>query len=218
MDYIVGIMHSVMSVIQRATNAEWGWGLAIIGLTLLVRLVILPLTVIQGRSTVKLQQIQPELTKIQKKYKDDPERLNLEIMDVYKRNKVNPVMGCVPVVIQFPVLIAMIRALDYAPLKTAPFLGFILGNPGGLAMAIVAVGTTYLSMKFSPAMGGGTQQGGAQNVTMMAMMGLMFFFSWKYSAAVSVYIITANLAGLLERYLVPRPKRAAEGASSSEKR
>lgn len=217
MTYIVDAMHTVMRAIQGAIGAEWGWGLAIIGLTVLVRLVILPLTVIQGRSTVKMQEIQPELNKIQKKYKDDPERLNLEIMDIYKRNKVNPVMGCLPVVIQFPVLIGMIRALDYEPLRAAKFLGFVLGNPGGLVMAIAAVATTYLSMKFSPAMSGGSQEGGAQNATMMAMMALMFFFSWKYSAAVSVYIITGNLVGLLERYLVPRPKAPAEGASTGEK-
>lgn len=218
MTYIVNIMHSVMDFIHSAAGGtDFGWGLAIIGLTLLVRLVILPLTVMQGRSAVKMQEIQPELTKIQKKYKDDPERLNLEIMDVYKRNKVNPVMGCLPVVIQFPVLIGMIQALNYEPLKTATFLGFVLGNAGGLVMAVVAVATTYLSMKFSPAMAS-NQQGGAQNATMMAMMALMFFFSWKYSAAVSVYIITANLAQLLERYLVPRPHMAPEGASPNEKR
>jgi YidC/Oxa1 family membrane protein insertase len=218
MAFIVGIMHSAMSGIQRAIGAEWGWGLAIMGLTILVRVVILPLTVIQGRSTVKMQQIQPELNKIQKKYKDDPERLNLEIMDLYKRNKVNPMMGCLPLLVQFPVLIAMIRALDYEPLKGAKFLTLVLGQPGGFAMALVAVATTYLSMKFSPAMGAGAQQGGSQNTMMLAMMGLMFFFSWKYSAAVSVYIITANLVGLLERYLVPRPGTVPEGAGSSEKR
>ena len=65
MTYIIDIMHSIMRAIQGATGADWGWGLAIIALTLLVRLVILPLTVIQGRSTVAMQAIQPELTKIQ---------------------------------------------------------------------------------------------------------------------------------------------------------
>lgn len=218
MSYIVNIMHSVMSGIQGAIGAEWGWGLAIIGLTLLVRLVILPLTVIQGRSAVAMQAIQPELNKIQKKYKDDPERLSLETMDLYKKYKVNPMLGCLPVVIQFPVLLAMIRALDYEPLRGAKFLGLVLGNPGGLTMALIVVATTYVSMKISPTMGAGAEQGGAQNVMLLAMMGLMFFFSWKYSAAVSVYIITANIAGLFERFLIPRPMIPAEGAGSSEKR
>jgi YidC/Oxa1 family membrane protein insertase len=165
-----------------------------------------------------MQQIQPEATKIQKKYKDDPERLNMEIMDLYRRNKVSPWSSCLPMIIQFPVLIGMIRALDLPDLASATFLGMALGKPGGLVMAVAAVATTYLSMKFSPSMGAAGQQGGAQNATMLAMMGLMFFFSWKYSAAVSVYIITANLAGLLERFLVPRPEGAVEGAAPSEKR
>lgn len=216
MTYIVTLLQSVMRFIYGATGQ---WGLAIISLTLLVRLVILPLTVIQGRSAVKMQQIQPEATKIQKKYKDDPERLNIEIMDLYRRNKVSPWASCLPLLLQFPVLIGMIRALDLPDLAAASFLGLALGKPGGIVMAVAAAGTTYLSMKFSPTMGGGTQQGGAQNTTMLAMMGLMFFFSWKYSAAVSVYIITANLAGLLERYLVPHPRPLTpEGAGSSEKR
>jgi YidC/Oxa1 family membrane protein insertase len=215
MTYIVGIMHSIMEFVHGVTGQ---WGLAIVGLTILVRLIILPLTVIQGRSTVKMQEIQPELNKVNKKYKDDPERLNIEIMDLYRRNKISPWASCLPMVIQLPLLIAMIRALDYEPLKAASFLTVVLGNPGGLAMALIAVTTTYLSVKFSPTMGGGGQQGQSQNVMLIAMMGLMFFFSWRYSAAVSVYIITANLAGLLERYLVPRPAAPAEGVSSSEKR
>ncbi len=214
MSYIVTLLQDVMRFIYGFTGQ---WGLAIIGLTILVRLIILPLTVIQGRSAVKMQQIQPEMNKVQKKYKDDPERLNMEIMDLYRRNKVSPWSSCLPMVIQFPVLIGMIRAIDLPDLQSATFLGLALGKPGGLVVALAAVATTYLSMKFSPAMGGGTQQGGAQNATMLAMMGLMFFFSWRYSAAVSVYIITANLAGLLERYLVPRPEAAPEGAGSSEK-
>lgn len=216
------MMATIVSLLQNVMRSIYGftgqWGLAIVGLTVLVRIVILPLTVIQGRSAVKMQQIQPEATKIQKKYKDDPERLNIEIMDLYRRNKVSPWASCLPLLLQFPVLMGMIRALDLPDLATASFLGLALGQPGGVIMAVAAVATTYLSMKFSPAMGAGAQQGGAQNATMIGMMGLMFFFSWRYSAAVSVYIITANLMGLLERYLVPHPGPvASEGAGSSEK-
>ena len=214
MSYIVTLLQDLMRFIHGATGQ---WGIAIIALTILVRVVVLPLTVIQGRSAVKMQQIQPEMAKIQKKYKDDPERLNMEIMDLYRRNKVSPWSSCLPMVIQFPVLIGMIQALSLPDIATASFLGLSLGKPGGMVMAVAAVGTTYLSMKFSPSMAGG-QQGGAQNATMLAMMGLMFFFSWRYSAAVSVYIITANLVGLLERFLVPRPESTSEGASPSEKR
>jgi membrane protein insertase Oxa1/YidC/SpoIIIJ len=113
----------------------------------------------------------------------------------------------------------MIRALDLPELGASSFLGLQLGKPGGLAMALAAVATTYFSMKLSPTMGGGTQQGGSQNVTLIAMSGLMFYFLWRFSAAVSVYIITANLAGLLERYLVPHPgPLSSEGAGSSVKR
>ncbi len=216
MTQIVNLLQDVMRYIYGVTGQ---WGVAIIGLTVMVRLIILPLTIMQGRSTVKMQQLQPEQNRIQKKYKDDPERLNMEIMDLYRRNNVSPWASCLPALIPLPLLFGMIRALDLPDLASAKFLGFSLGEPGGLVMAVIAVATTYLSMKLSPAMGGGSQQGSAQNTTMLAMMAMMFYFSWRYSAAVSVYIITANLLGLLERYLIPRPgPLVSEGAGSSEKR
>lgn len=216
MSYIIEFLSKVMDYIGTATG---NYGLAVMGLTLLIRLVVLPFTIIQARSTQKMAIIQPETAKLQKKYKDDPERLNMEIMDLYRRHKVNPASSCIVLAIQFPVLMAMIRALDFnQALKGARFLGLTLGQPGGLPMAIVAALTTYLSVKFSPSMGAGAQQGQSQNVMTLAMVGLMLFFSWKYAAAVSLYIITANLLGLVERYLVPRPETTPEGAGPSEKR
>lgn len=220
MNYLVSAMQSIMRYVFEWTG---NWGLGIIGLTVLVRVILLPLTITQGRSTVKMQAIQPEATKIQKKYKDDPERMNMEIMDLYQRNKISPWASCLPVVLQLPLLMGMIRALDLPDLAQATFLGFTLGQPGGWIMAIAAAATTFLSMKLSPTMGGGApQQGNArssQNMMMIAMMGMMFYFAFRYSSAVTVYIITANLAGLVERYFVPRPGQiTSEGAGSGDKR
>jgi len=215
---IISIMQKIMESIQGFIGADWGWGLAIIGLTFLMRLLIFPLTLMQNRTSAAIAAMQPELAKLQKKYKDDPDRLNLEMMDLYRQYKVNPMLGCLlPLIIQWPILMAMIRALDYDKLEGARFLSLTLGASGGLPMAIVAVGTTYLSMKFSPAMSSG-QDAKAQNTSMLAMMGMMFFFAWRFSIAVSIYIITANLIGVLERYFVPRPAVQSEGAGSSEKR
>ena len=214
MQYIVQFLSSVIDYIgtRPATMA------AVMGLTVAVRLVMLPFTIMQARSTQALNVMKPEMDKINKKYKDDPERLNMELMELYRKHKVNPASSCIMIAIQFPILMAMIQALGFnEALKGASFLGLKLGESGGLPVAAVAAITTYVSVKLSPTMGGG-QAGQSQNVMLIVMVGLMLFFAWKYDVAVSLYIVTANLLGLVERYLVPRPEITPEGAGRREKR
>jgi YidC/Oxa1 family membrane protein insertase len=95
------------------------YGIAIIGLTVLVRLALFPLTAKQARSMQKMQLIQPELKKLQAQYKNDRQKLNEEIMKFYKENSVNPMAGCLPLVFQMPVFFALFRVLN-APHKHLP--------------------------------------------------------------------------------------------------
>jgi YidC/Oxa1 family membrane protein insertase len=95
------------------------YGVAIIGLTVLVRLLLFPLTAKQARSMQKMQLIQPELKKLQAQYKNDKQKLNEEIMKFYKENQVNPMAGCLPLVFQMPVFFALYRVL-YQPHKHLP--------------------------------------------------------------------------------------------------
>lgn len=218
MSYIVNVMLKVMDSIYGIAG---NWGVTIMGLTILVRLIVLPLTIVQGRSARRMALIQPELDKLQKKYGDDPERLNLELMDLYRRNKVNPASSCLLPFIQLPILWAMIRALDaHEQMKSATFLGLTLGEPAmkqGTGYGLVVVGltvvTTYLAMRLSPAMDTGQQQQG-QNAMLIGMLAFMAYFSIKFATAVSVYIITANLFGLVERLAIPRGEITGEGARS----
>ena len=87
------------------------WGLAIIGLTVLVRLVLLPLTMKQFRSMQKMQLIAPQMKEVQAKYKDDKQRQSEEMMKLYKEHGVNPFASCLPLVLQLPVLISLFYAL-----------------------------------------------------------------------------------------------------------
>ena len=95
------------------------YGLAIIGLTVAVRLVLFPLTAKQARSMQKMQVVQPEIKKLQAKYKDNRQQLNEEIMKFYKENQVNPMAGCLPLVFQMPVFFALYRVLR-SPLSHIP--------------------------------------------------------------------------------------------------
>ena len=88
-----------------------GWGWSIIALTVLVRACLLPLTFKQFHSMQSLAQLQPEMKKLQERYKGDKERLNQEMMKFYRENKINPFASCLPMVAQFPVFISLFYML-----------------------------------------------------------------------------------------------------------
>ncbi len=90
------------------------YGLALIGFTFVVNLILLPLTWKQQKSTTKMQAIQPELTRLQEKYKNDKEKLNTEMMKLYQNNNINPMSGCLPLLIQLPIIFILYRIV-YSP-------------------------------------------------------------------------------------------------------
>lgn len=98
-------------LLQGLYDLTGNYGVAIILLTVLVKLVLLPLTIKQTRSMIAMQRIQPEIRKLQEKYKDDKEKLSQEMMKFYKENKVNPFGGCLPLILQLPVFIALFTVL-----------------------------------------------------------------------------------------------------------
>ena len=108
------------------------YGLAIIIFTILVRLVMLPLTIKQQKSTAKMQEIQPLLNDIQKRYKDDKEQLNKEMMKLYEEHNYNPAGGCVPMLIQMPILLTLYWVI-VQPLK------FLIGKSEEARLAIINV-------------------------------------------------------------------------------
>jgi YidC/Oxa1 family membrane protein insertase len=98
-------------VVFLYNNVIDNYGIVIILLTLIVRVVLVPLTISQTRSMAKMQKLQPELKELQKKYKDDKQKLQQETMDFYSKNNVNPLSGCMPLILQMPVFIALFQTL-----------------------------------------------------------------------------------------------------------
>ena len=130
------------------------YGVAIIGLTVLVRLLLFPLTAKQARSMRKMQLVEPEVKKLQAKYKHDRKQLNAEVMKFYKENNVNPLGGCLPLVLQMPIFIALFRVLRY-PLEHIPansklFKGFC-GDLTAKACEGKAKGLEFLGLDLSRA-------------------------------------------------------------------
>jgi len=103
---------------------NWGW--AIIGLTVLLKLVFFPLSAASYKSMAKMKLVTPKLTKLKETYGDDRARLNQEMMELYKREKINPLGGCLPILVQIPVFIALYWVLlGTAEMRYAPWLGWI---------------------------------------------------------------------------------------------
>jgi YidC/Oxa1 family membrane protein insertase len=120
-----GIVAGLNFLLQALNDLTGNYGVAIILLTVLVKLILLPLTIKQTRSMIAMQKIQPEIKKLQEKYKDDKEKLSQEMMKFYKENKVNPLGGCLPLILQMPVFFALFTVLRKY-LLTPPTI--ILGN------------------------------------------------------------------------------------------
>ncbi len=134
---LLEIIHNAITSVGIGTN--FAWGLAIIALTLLVRLVMHPLTAKQMNSMQKMQKLQPQLKVLQEKYADDKDKLNQETMALYKENNVNPASGCLPLIIQLPIFILLYGVL-YDLTKTEAFTNvtFLGVNLGGSVLTTVA--------------------------------------------------------------------------------
>src|ERR1700761_1731692 len=102
---LISVFETVLKFFHNSVGVPWGWSIVL--LTIAVRAVLIPLTVKQMKSMVRLQQHQPEMKAIQAKYKDDKQRQQQEMMKFYKENNVNPLGSCLPMVAQLPVLISL---------------------------------------------------------------------------------------------------------------
>jgi YidC/Oxa1 family membrane protein insertase len=116
LSYIYQILSPIQDVLEHIiiflyNNVIGNYGIVIILLTIIVRLILVPLTITQTKSMARMQKLQPELKELQKKYKDDKQKLQQETMEFYRKNNVNPLAGCLPLLLQLPVFFALFQAL-----------------------------------------------------------------------------------------------------------
>ncbi|MEU5881007.1 membrane protein insertase YidC [Spirillospora sp. NPDC047279] len=104
-------IHTGLSSIGIDKDSGWAWGGSIILLTVLLRLVLVPLFVKQIHASKKMQELQPKIQALRKKYKNDKQRLNQEVMKLYQENGANPLAGCLPILVQMPVFIGLFQVL-----------------------------------------------------------------------------------------------------------
>lgn len=223
LDWVMVQIHSVVG----------SWGLAIIFLTILVRIALIPLTVKQIRSMQAMQRLQPEIKALQAKYKGDKQKLNEEMMKFYRENEINPLGSCLPLVAQFPIFIAlfyMLRQdlkLDICPGITqyaasihkpvsAVACGQVPGSTGQeflfipdlTSKATGAVLVVLIAMYVGSQLGSSLMMTSTMDKTqrniMLAMPLVFVFFILGFPAGLIVYWITTNLWTVGQQYVVKR--------------
>ena len=211
----------VSKVLVWMLNAIHGvlpnYGVAIMLLTVVIRIVFWPLTHKSSQSMKRMAELQPLVKELQEKYKKDPQRMQAEMMRLYKEHKVNPVAGCLPMLIQIPIFFSLFMVLRSAiELRFAPFLWISdLSEPENLLVGLIGfplnilpllmAGTMYWQQKITPT------AGDPQQAKMMRVMmtGMMLFFLYTYASGLALYWTTQNLLMIVQQYWMLRKKGPA---------
>lgn len=195
------------------------YGVAIILLTILIKLIFWPLGTKSYRSMNDMKKLQPLMNQIREKYKDDKPKMNQEVMNLYKTYKVNPMSGCLPMVVQMPIFFALYRMLYQAiELRHAPFMGWIkdlsapdrlfdfglaipfMQPPYGIPVLTIIMGATmFLQQKMSPTMGDPTQA-----KVMMFMPLFMTVIFINFPSGLVLYWLVNNVLSIGQQYYIQK--------------
>ena len=202
-------------LLDKAHGATGNWGVAIILITLLLKLLFYPLSEASGRSMAKMKALAPRIKNLQEMYKDDREKLGKATMELYQREKVNPVAGCLPMIIQMPVFLAFYWVLlESVEMRQAPFMGWIHDlsskDPFYILPAIMAA-AMFAQFKLNPSAADPTQQ--KVMMVMPLVMSATFAF---FPAGLVLYWVTNTLLSMAQQWNINRriigragaPKRA----------
>ena len=175
------------------------FGIDILILSILIKIIFLPLTQISMKSMKGMQKVQPEMSRLKEQYKNDKARLQQEIMLLYKRRKINPMSGCLPMLIQIPVFIALYNALQYTiEMRHAPFLFWIrdLAARDPIYITPLIMGATMvLQQKMTPTATDPTQ------AKMFLLMPVMFTFLFlNFPSGLVLYWLVNNVLSIAHQY------------------
>ena len=182
-------------------NEVGNWGWTIIILTCLIKLLFLPLSAASYKSMARMKQFTPRIQQLRERYKDDKQRMNQELMALYKAEKINPLGGCLPVIVQIPVFISLYWVLlASVEIRNAPWLGWIhnLAAPDPFfILPIVMAGSMFLTQKMSP-----PPPDPLQAKLMMFLpivFSITFFF---FPAGLVLYWVVNNLLSIAQQYWI----------------
>jgi len=208
--YVAPLENWLMNAAHRWSG---NWGVAVILMTLMLKTISLPFTLAASRSARRMSKLQPELKALREKFKDNPQKQQAATMALFKSHKVNPVGGCVPVLITMPLFFGFYAMLaGAAELRFQPFLwatdlsapdtvGHLYGFPINI-MPLLMGATTLIQMQLTP-----TPSVDNAQATMMKIMPLMFIaFCYNYSCALAIYMTINGLFTIGQQLVINRLK------------
>ena len=220
------LLRSILDALH-SIGLPWAW--AIVGLTVIVRILLVPLTVKQIHSMQNMQAHAPEMKEIQRKYKGDRQKLNEELMKFYKENNINPASSCLPLLAQFPIFIGLFYTLrafaknpppgDLSWLHFVPSIAEKANSHwSGYVLLVVYVTSQLLSLLLSTT----AVQSKGQRYVLLALPFVFIPFIINFPVGLMIYWVTTNLwttgQGLVTRQLRPKPvqpeKRSSRTPSS----
>jgi len=190
---------------------NFGWSIVV--LTIIVRILVLPFNVYSYRSMKAMQLIQPEMQRLRERYKDDPQTMNKAVMDLMRAHKVNPLGGCLPMLLQLPVFIALYQVLGQSiELYRAPYMLWIqdlsVKDPYYVLPVLMAI-TMYVQQKITP-----TTMPPEQQRILQWLPVIFAFFMLSLPSGLTLYIFVSTLFGIVQQYVFMREK-SPSGASIS---
>jgi YidC/Oxa1 family membrane protein insertase len=196
-------------LLEQAHKIFGNWGLAIIAVTFLLKLVFYPLSEASGRSMAKMKLVAPRMKQLQETYKDDRAKLGTAMMELYKKEKINPAGGCLPILIQMPVFLALYYVLlEAVELRQAPWIvGWVndlTAQDPYFILPVLNGAIMWLTQKMTPMVGMDPMQKKMMQM-MPLVMAVMFAF---FPAGLVLYWVTNGALGMLQQWW--NTKRYAE--------
>lgn len=214
-DWFINLLSQIITWLAGVCG---DYGLAVILLTLIIRVLLTPLTIRSTKSSAQMQVLQPKMREIQERYKDDPQRMQEETTRLYSENKINPVGGCLPLLLQMPVFFALFAVLKNLPAE-AHFYGILdslaqsfsgavgqFGWAGAWVYLIldVAFGAlTFLPLWMNARATDESQR--QQSLVMGVVMALMMmWFGWGVPVGVLLYYVTSAAFGVIQQQFITK--------------
>lgn len=196
MSLLYGIFEKILVSIYGMTGS---FGLSIILLTILIKIVLLPFTLKQDKSMREMKKLQPKIDELKKRYEGDPQTLNQKTMELYKEHKVNPAGGCLPLLIQLPILWALFGVLrKEGVVPDEAFLWFSLVTPDPFfVLPILNGAVSFVQQKLM-----GTSSNPQMKNMMYIFPIMMIFISYKMPGGLQLYWLTSSVTGVIQQYFV----------------
>lgn len=211
-------MEILSSLVQQAVSHIYAltvsmgypsYGIAIIIMTIAIKLVLYPLSAKQIASTKAMSEMQPKIKALQEKYKDDKQTLNVKLSELYKEHGINPLAGCLPLLVQMPIMIGIfygIRDFQYAGPSNFLWMNSIADPDPYFILPVLSALTTFIQSKQTMPSTGDNPQGKIMLYFMPLFIG---YISFKFPAGLVLYWVVMNICQILQQFIMDKKKAAA---------